>query len=129
MKTIDYYNQYAEEFSQATLHLDMETLYHPFLADLLDIARILDVGCGSGRDTLAFKNKGYQVDAIDYSEKLVKKSTRLIELRQCYSSLGLLRRNSLVWLRSYRCSSYCKRHASTLSEKHQWSKFWVFISA
>jgi hypothetical protein len=35
MKTIDYYNQYAEEFSQATLHVDMETLYQPFLAELL----------------------------------------------------------------------------------------------
>lgn len=35
MKTIDYYNQYAEEFSQATLHVDMETLYQPFRAELL----------------------------------------------------------------------------------------------
>ena len=36
---------------------------------------ILDLGCGSGRDTLAFKNKGYQVTAIDYSAELVKKAT------------------------------------------------------
>ena len=55
----------------------MESLYQPFLADLPEGARILDVGCGSGRDTLAFKKKGYQVDAIDYSEELVKKATQL----------------------------------------------------
>lgn len=77
MKTIDYYNQYADQFLQATLYVDMESLYQPFLADLPDSARILDLGCGSGRDTLAFKNKGYQVDATDYSEVLVERATQL----------------------------------------------------
>ena len=77
MKTIDYYNKHAEEFTASTFEVDMESLYQPFLAELPEGARILDVGCGSGRDTLAFKNKGYQVDAIDYSEELVKKATQL----------------------------------------------------
>lgn len=77
MKTIDYYNKHAEEFTASTFEVDMESLYQPFLAELPEGARILDVGCGSGRDTLAFKNKGYQVDAIDYSEELVKKASRL----------------------------------------------------
>ena len=77
MKTIDYYNKHAEEFTTSTFEVDMKSLYQPFLAELPEGARILDVGCGSGRDTLAFKNKGYQVDAIDYSEELVKKATRL----------------------------------------------------
>ena len=77
MKTIDYYNKHAEEFTASTFEVDMESLYQPFLADLPEGARILDVGCGSGRDTLAFKKKGYQVDAIDYSEELVKKATQL----------------------------------------------------
>lgn len=77
METIDYYNQYADEFTQATLNVDMESLYQPFLAELPESARILDLGCGSGRDTLAFKNRGYQVDAIDYSEVLVERATQL----------------------------------------------------
>jgi len=77
MKTIDYYNQYADQFLQATLYVDMESLYQPFLAKLPDSARILDLGCGSGRDTLAFKNKGYQVDATDYSEVLIERATQL----------------------------------------------------
>ena len=88
MKTIDYYNKHAEEFTASTFEVDMESLYQPFLAELPEGARILDVGCGSGRDTLAFKNKGYQVDAIDYSEELVKKATRLtgipIKLKSFY---------------------------------------------
>ena len=77
MKTIDYYNNHAEEFTASTFEVDMESLYQPFLVELQEGARILDVGCGPGRDTLAFKNKGYQVDAIDYSEELVKKATQL----------------------------------------------------
>ena len=88
MKTIDYYNKHAEEFIALTFDVDMESLYQPFLAELPEGARILDVGCGSGRDTLAFKNKGYQLDAIDYSEELVKKATRLtgipIKLKSFY---------------------------------------------
>ena len=77
MKTIDFYNKHAEEFTTSTFEVDMKSLYQPFLTELPEGARILDVGCGSGRDTLAFKNKGYQVDAIDYPEELVKKATQL----------------------------------------------------
>ncbi|WP_180160483.1 bifunctional 2-polyprenyl-6-hydroxyphenol methylase/3-demethylubiquinol 3-O-methyltransferase UbiG [Acinetobacter sp. YH12054] len=87
MKTIDYYNNFADEFAQATLHVDMDSLYQPFLVELPKTARILDVGCGSGRDTLAFKNKGYEVDAIDYSEELVKRATLLTGIQvklQCF---------------------------------------------
>ena len=77
MKTIDYYNLHAEQFADSTFQVDMESLYQPFLALLQPSARILDVGCGSGRDSLAFKNKGYEVEAMDYSEELVKKATEL----------------------------------------------------
>ena len=84
MKTIAYYNEHAEDFAAYTFSVDMESLYQPFLENLSPTARILDLGCGSGRDSLAFKNKGYQVDAMDYSEALVKKATELtgIPVRQ-----------------------------------------------
>ena len=74
MKTIDYYNRQAEQFIQSTFSVDMESLYLYFLNELPKHARILDLGCGSGRDSLAFKNKGYLVDAIDYSEVLVQRA-------------------------------------------------------
>ena len=84
MKTIDYYNKYAEEFTASTFKVEMESLYVPFLRYLPEQASILDLGCGSGRDSFAFKNKGYQVEAIDYSAELVKKAKELtgIEVRQ-----------------------------------------------
>ena len=38
------------------------------------------MSCGSGRDSLAFKNFGHQVEAIDFSEELVEKARQLTEL-------------------------------------------------
>ena len=58
----------------------MESIYAPFLRYLPEHGSILDLGCGSGRDTLAFLQKAYQVEAIDYSESLVKKAQELTGL-------------------------------------------------
>lgn len=77
MTTIEYYNNHTSQFIESTLHVDMESLYQPFCEHLAADAIILDLGCGSGRDSLAFKNKGYNVHAIDYSEELVKQATAL----------------------------------------------------
>ena len=83
-QTSNYYNQHAQAFFENTYQLEMESLYAPFLRYLPEQASILDLGCGSGRDILAFKKKGYQVEAIDYSAELVKKARELtnIEVRQ-----------------------------------------------
>ena len=72
MKTKDYYNQYTDEFTRATLYVDMDGLYQPFLAKLPTFARILDVDCGFSRDKLVFKSKFYKVDIIDYSGNFEK---------------------------------------------------------
>ena len=100
MKTIDHYNQYADEFIASTFEVDMESLYRPFLALLPKTAQILDLGCGSGRDSLAFKNKGYQVEAIDSSAELVKKANELtgIEVRQqCFYGLNESEKYDGIW--------------------------------
>lgn len=71
-KTIDYYNVNAQEFNNSTFFVDMTNIYHEFLRYLKPNSYLLDVGCGSGRDSLFFKNSGYFVDAFDYSLELVK---------------------------------------------------------
>ena len=83
-QTSNYYNQHAQAFFENTYQVEMESLYALFLRYLPEQALILDLGCGSGRDTLAFKKKGYQVEAIDYSIELVEKARELtgIEVRQ-----------------------------------------------
>ena len=80
MSTLDYYNYNAEQFYDSTVKVEMESIYAPFLRYLPEHASILDLGCGSGRDSLAFHQKGYQVDAIDYSETLVSKAQQLTGL-------------------------------------------------
>lgn len=70
--TIDFYNQNANQFVQSTLSVDFKQTQDIFLNKLTPGACILDFGCGSGRDTKYFLEKGHQVDAIDGSEELCK---------------------------------------------------------
>ena len=70
--TIQYYEEHAEEFTTNTLNADMASIRSRFLAYLPTGCRILDFGCGTGRDSKAFLNLGYDVTAIDGSEALCK---------------------------------------------------------
>lgn len=77
-KTINYYNANAAQFLGDTQNVDMSALYNQFLPLLPDAGRILDAGCGSGRDALAFKEQGFQVEAFDASEKMVQQAKKLL---------------------------------------------------
>lgn len=77
-KTQDFYNQNATEFFEGTVATDMTQHYTPFLERLPQGAKILDAGCGSGRDSLAFKKLGYEVTAIDGSEEPCKLASEYI---------------------------------------------------
>ena len=70
--TIEYYNQNAETFVKETLHADMNENRKRFLKYVRPGGRILDAGCGSGRDALAFRQLGYQIDAFDASEEICR---------------------------------------------------------
>lgn len=68
--SIAYYNQHASAFVEGTLTVDMQPLYQHFLPLLPPGGHIVDAGCGSGRDSLHFKQLGFQVSAFDGSEQL-----------------------------------------------------------
>ena len=70
--TIDYYNENAKSFIEGTVSVDFTQIQNLFLEFLPEGARILDFGCGSGRDTKYFLDLGYQVDAVDGSIELCK---------------------------------------------------------
>ena len=84
MDPLPYYESRAIEFAENTFALDMSSLYAPFLGELPSGGRILDAGCGSGRDALAFAELGFDVEAFDASSALVdwarKKTGLPIEL-------------------------------------------------
>lgn len=70
--TLDYYNSKAKDFVSGTVAVAFTEIQDIFLEYIPVGGRILDFGCGSGRDTKYFTSKGYDVDAIDGSEELCK---------------------------------------------------------
>ena len=72
VNTIDYYNKNVQSFIDGTVSVDFTRIQNIFLELLPKDARILDFGCGSGRDTKYFLDCGYQVDAIDGSMELCR---------------------------------------------------------
>src|SRR6516164_3275264 len=70
--TVAYYDTHAEKYIRDTIGIDMEWFYEPFLALVPAGGHILDVGCGSGRDTLAFLGRGFRVTAIDASAVMAR---------------------------------------------------------
>ena len=71
-KTIDYYNKNTQQFIEGTISVDFTQVQNMFLELLPLGARILDFGCGSGRDTKYFLDHGFRVDAVDGSLELCK---------------------------------------------------------
>ena len=71
-KTLAYYNRNAQLFTNDTLEVEFSGIQDSFLARLKPGAFILDFGCGSGRDSRYFLQKGYKVEACDGSEEMVK---------------------------------------------------------
>lgn len=62
--TIKYYNDNARQYYNNTVDVAFTTIQESFLKYLPYNAYILDFGCGSGRDSKSFIEKGYKVDAI-----------------------------------------------------------------
>ena len=71
-KTTDYYNSAAESYFQSTEGADFTEAYERFLKYVPKGGRIMDAGCGSGRDAAAFNRKGYLAEGIDTSAKLAR---------------------------------------------------------
>ncbi len=70
--TIDYYNQNAADFAANTVSVEFQDMQEHFTSRLPEQARILDFGCGAGRDTKAFLEQGFHVTAADGSSELCK---------------------------------------------------------
>jgi 2-polyprenyl-3-methyl-5-hydroxy-6-metoxy-1,4-benzoquinol methylase len=69
--TNHYYTEHAQDFFDSTVAVDVQKLYAQFLPRVKAQGKILDAGCGSGRDSKHFLDLGYQVCAFDANESLV----------------------------------------------------------
>ena len=69
-KTALYYEEHAQRYYETTKHINMSAQHKMLTRYLTPRAYILDLGCGSGRDSLAFLQAGYKVRAVDGSKQL-----------------------------------------------------------
>lgn len=73
--SIDYYDRNGALFFAGSALADLNATYARFLAHVPQGGSILEAGCGSGRDALAFHRQGYAVTAFDGSAKMVELAT------------------------------------------------------
>ena len=102
--TIDYYNKNAKNFIENTQNVDMHLAQDKFLQLLDSQSSILDFGCGSGRDTMYFLEKGYHVTATDGSAELCKLASAFtgIEVKEMlFQELDDINKYDGIWA----CSS------------------------
>ncbi len=113
--TLNYYNQNAAQFCQNTVSVEFTATQNRFLAHLPASAHILDFGCGSGRDTKAFLDQGYRVEAIDGSEELCKLASQYTGIRvrnMFFQELSAVSEYDGIWA----CSSILHLSRDELSE-------------
>ena len=70
MDSIGYYNRYAATYFESTVNIDLSETRARFEKVLPEGGSILDLGCGSGRDSLAFLEDGYEVTPLDGSPEM-----------------------------------------------------------
>lgn len=67
-----WYDSHHATFETTTLSLPTPPLLETFRAQLPASARVLDAGCGAGRDSRALVEAGFTVHALDLSAQMVR---------------------------------------------------------
>lgn len=78
--TLSYYDSNAEDFAASTVSVDFSDAQERFLARLDSGSRILDFGCGSGRDAKYFLSRGFAVDASDGSSAMCRVASEYLAM-------------------------------------------------
>lgn len=66
--TIKYYNEHATEYAGFTYGILPKDQLEQFVAHIPEGGHILDIGCGSGRDSAYFLKYGYKVTMLEPAE-------------------------------------------------------------
>ena len=72
MDSIDYYERYAGVYYEHTVDLNMKEILDKFLERMPENAEVLDLGCGSGRDSIAMEEAGCYVTLLDGAEEMCR---------------------------------------------------------
>ena len=77
-KTLDFYNNNSKTYIEKTLSGDTSNLYKGLLNKIPKGGLILDLGCGSGRDSIEFIKQEYNVTAVDGSKEMATAASKII---------------------------------------------------
>ena len=113
--TLAYYAANAEAFAGSTASVEFSAVQARFEALLEPGARVLDFGCGSGRDAKRFMEAGFAVDAVDGSPELCAIASRLAGLQvRCmrFEELSVVGEYDGIWA----CSSILHVPSTQLPE-------------
>lgn len=111
--TQSFYNVNAKDYSSETIDNNLSDLHEKFLKHIPSEGKILDLGCGSGRDSKVFIDAGFNVTAIDSSAKLVELAsayTGLTVLNKSYFEIDFNNEFDGVWA----CASLLHCHKSEI---------------
>jgi 2-polyprenyl-3-methyl-5-hydroxy-6-metoxy-1,4-benzoquinol methylase len=75
--TIDFYNENADKLADLYETADMSEIHALLVRFLSAKARILEIGCGSGRDAAFLVAKGYDVRAVEASARMMEVALHL----------------------------------------------------
>lgn len=112
-ETLEYYNKNAKSFVYGTINVNLREIQERFLKHISPHGRILDFGCGSGRDAKYFHTKDFEVDAVDGSGELCKLAAEYsgINVKQMlFSDLDVVEEYDGIWA----CSSILHLSSSEL---------------
>lgn len=114
-ETLEYYNTNAEKFVYETINVNFREIHEKFLKHISPQGRILDFGCGSGRDAKYFLLNNYEVDAVDGSEELCKLASEYVRInvkQMLFSDLDMIEEYDGIWA----CSSILHLSSSELRD-------------
>ncbi len=80
------YNKIAKIYSERTYPKIVQFQATKFMS-LLKGKKILDVGCGSGRDVEYFLHEGYEPIGIDLSENMLKEARKRVKAKNVFKKM------------------------------------------
>lgn len=73
-EALQFYNKHAKIYAEHTSEKLMQFQLNHFISLLPKKAKVLDLGCGAGRDSQYFKEDGFEVVGIDISDNMLKEA-------------------------------------------------------
>ena len=78
VQTLALFDKFAEQYADLTFQNILQYELNNFISLLPKNAKILDVGCGSGKDVQYFMDYGFQAVGIDASENMIREAKKKV---------------------------------------------------